>query len=113
MGHPVVQQLLELRVERDVAVVVELADRDAQPVGRADLHDCVGGQAEQFAAADAGAGQQFDDEPGERVGIGAGNAQQPGCGSVVEEPGQRLVDDGQVPGEYQRPARVRPGSPIR
>jgi hypothetical protein len=70
-GDPVVQQLLELRMQQDVTVVVELADRDAQPVSRADLHDGVDSQAEQFAAADGGAGQQLDDEPGERVGIGA------------------------------------------
>ena len=30
------------------------------------------GLREQFAAADAGAGQQFDDQPGQRIGVGAG-----------------------------------------
>ena len=73
-GDPVVEQFFQLRVQRDVAVVVELADRDPQPVGRADLHDRVDGEGEQFAAADAGAGEQFDDQPGQRIGVGAGGA---------------------------------------
>lgn len=50
-------------VQRDVAVDAELGDRDTQPVGRSNLHDRVGGQSEQFATTDAGAGQQFDDQP--------------------------------------------------
>lgn len=41
VGDPVVEKLFELGVQRDGAVVVELADRDAQPEGRADLHDGV------------------------------------------------------------------------
>ena len=65
----------------------------AQPVGGSDLHDGVGGEGQQFAAPDAGAGQQFDDQPRQRIGIAAGGAQLSCCG-VVEEPRQRLVDDG-------------------
>ncbi|WP_392755300.1 hypothetical protein [Streptomyces sp. LN590] len=41
MQQPVVQQRLHLRVQGDVAVGVHLADRDAEPVGGADLHDRV------------------------------------------------------------------------
>jgi len=44
-------------VQRDVAVVVELADRDPKPVGGADLDNGVDGEGEQFAFADAGAGE--------------------------------------------------------
>ena len=56
LGDPVVEQLFELWVQRDVAVVVQLADRDPQPVGRADLHDRVDGEGQQLATTDAGAG---------------------------------------------------------
>ena len=105
VGDPVVEQLFQLWVQRDVAVVVQFADRDPQPVGGADLHDGVDGEGEQLAAADAGAGEQFDDQPGQRIGVGAGGAQQLGRGGVVEEAWQRFVDDRQVPGEQQRPHR--------
>jgi len=74
VGDPVIKQLFELWVQRDVAVVVQLADRDAQPVGGSDLDDTVDGQREQFAAADAGAGKQFDDQPRQRIGIAASGA---------------------------------------
>ena len=56
------RELFELRVQRDVAVVVELADRDPQPERRADLHDSVDGEVEQLASANPGAGQELDDE---------------------------------------------------
>ena len=105
VGDPVVEQLLELWVQRDVAVVVQFADRNSQPVGGADLHDRVDGEAEQFAAADAGAGEQFDDQAGQRIRVSAGGAQQLGRGGVVEEARQRFVDDRKVAGEHQRPHR--------
>jgi len=41
LTDPVVEHVLELRVQRDVAVVVELADRDPKPVGGADLDNGV------------------------------------------------------------------------
>jgi len=47
-------------VERDVAVVVELADRDPQPERGTDLNDSVDGEAEEFAEADTGAGEDLD-----------------------------------------------------
>ena len=58
----------EVGVQRDVAVVAELADRDAQPVAVADLDDGVGGEVAELAGAQAGAGQQLDDEPVAGVG---------------------------------------------
>ena len=88
-----VEQVFELRVQRDVAVGVHLADRDPKPVGRADLHDRIDGECEQLAAADAGTGEQLDDQSGQRIGVSAGGAQQLGRGGVVEKPRQRLVDD--------------------
>ena len=98
MGDPVVEQVFELRVQRDVAVVVQLADRDPQPVGRTDLHDRIDGEGEQLAAPDAGTGKQFDDQPGQRIWVRAGGAQQLGRGGIVEKPRQRLVDYRQVTG---------------
>src|SRR3954468_5608503 len=75
VGNPVVEQLFELRVQRNVAVVVQLADRDPQPVGRADLHDRVNGEGQQLATADPGAGKQLDDQPGQRIRVDTGGAQ--------------------------------------
>ncbi|BCO34927.1 hypothetical protein MHEC_27950 [Mycobacterium heckeshornense] len=105
VGDPVIKEFFELWVQRDVAVVVQLADRDAQPVGGSDLHDGVDGEGQQLAAAYPGAGKQFNDQPRQRIGLAAGSAQQLGCCGVVEEPRQRLVDDGQVAGEHQCPGR--------
>ena len=72
VGDPVVEHLLELWVQRDVAVVVELADGDAQPEGGADLHDGVDGETEELALADPGAGQELDYQSRQRVRVGAG-----------------------------------------
>ena len=83
-------------MQRDVAVGVQLADRGAQPVGRADLDDRVDGEPEQLAAAHPGAGEGVDYEPVERVGQGAGGGHERGGLGVVEEPGQRLVLAGPV-----------------
>jgi hypothetical protein len=46
---PVAEQLNQSGVQRDVAVVVELADRDAQPPGAADTTDGVGFEVAEFA----------------------------------------------------------------
>jgi hypothetical protein len=42
-------------MEGDVTIVVELAERHTQPVGRADLHDRVHRQVQELAFAQAGA----------------------------------------------------------
>ena len=98
-GGPVGEQVDELGVQRDVAVVAELAERDAQPVAGADLDDRVGVQVRQLAGAHPGAGEQFDDEPVARVGAGPGGGHQPGGVAVVEELRQRLGLLGDVPGD--------------
>src|SRR5258707_909154 len=66
------EQLDELGVQRDVAVIAELAQRDPQPVPGADEHDRVGVQAGQLAGPHARPGQQFDDEPVAGIGAGPG-----------------------------------------
>ena len=56
-GLVVGDELDEHRVQRHVAVVVELADRDAQPVGVADSDHGVVFEAGELAGAHPGAGQ--------------------------------------------------------
>lgn len=62
LGHPLVQHLLQLRVERYVTVVVELADGHPQPVRRADLDDRVNAEAQKFADPEPGPGEQLGDK---------------------------------------------------
>jgi hypothetical protein len=61
-------------VPPDVAVVVQLADRDPQAGRRIRSDDAVDGQGQQFAAPDGGAGEQFADQPGQRVHSGGRRA---------------------------------------
>jgi hypothetical protein len=46
-------------VQRQVAVLAQLADRHVQPVGGADEHDRVGAQADELADPQPGAQQHF------------------------------------------------------
>jgi hypothetical protein len=52
------EELDQLRVQRHVAVVTQLAQRDAQPVVGSDLHHRIGLEADQLTDAHPGAGQQ-------------------------------------------------------
>jgi integrase len=104
-GEPLVEEVLKLGMQRNVAVVAQLAQRHMQPVGGADLHHGIDCEIEEFTLAQAGAGQEFHTQAHERVGIGAGGLQQFGERGVIEEAGQRLVADGQVPGEHEHPGR--------
>ena len=100
-GEPGVEEVFELGVQRDIAVGAEFAERHVQPVGGADLHDRIDGEVQEFAFAQAGAGQELHGQADERVGVGAGGLQQLGERAVVQEPGQRLVAERQVAGEDQ------------
>ena len=102
-GEPVVEEILELGMQGNVAVVAQLAQRHMQPVGGADLHHGIDCEIEEFTLAQAGAGQELDTQADERVGVGAGGLQQFGERGVVEEAGQRLVADRQVAGEHEHP----------
>ena len=104
VGDPVVEQRLELRMQGDEAVVVELANRDPQPLCRPDLDHGIDGERSQFAQAHPGPGQELDDDPGERVGIGPRRSELGGR-SVVEKSRQGLVEDREVPGELERALR--------
>jgi hypothetical protein len=88
----------QLRVQRHVAIVVEFADRDPQPVGRSDLDYSVGGEAEEFTFAHPGPGEQFDREPAELVGELPRRCHELSVRGVVEKPGQWFVFDGHVGG---------------
>ena len=93
--------VLELRVQRDVAVGAQLPERHVQPVRGADLHHRVDGEIEELALAQPGAGEELDREAGERVGVLAGGAQQLRRGGVVDEPRQRFIAARDVTGEHQ------------
>ena len=43
--NPIVEQFFELRMQGDIAVVVQLAERDPQPVRRANLYDRIDGRS--------------------------------------------------------------------
>ena len=87
---PLAEQGDQLRVQGDVAVVAQLAERDPQPVVAADLHDGVGLEIGEFAGAHAGAGEQLDNEAVAWVGAGAGGGHELRGVLVVEEAGQRF-----------------------
>ena len=89
-GGPGGEQCDQLGVQGHVTVVAELAERDAQPVAGADLHDRVGLEVGELAGPHAGAGQQLDDQAVSGIGTGPGGGHQPGRVAVVEELGQRL-----------------------
>jgi hypothetical protein len=99
------EQLLELRVQRDVTVGAELAERDVQPVRRADLHHRIDLQVQELAAAHPSPGEKLDREPGERVIASASRAQQLRGGAVIDEPRQRIIEARHVTGEHQHPRR--------
>ena len=108
LREPLVEQLLQLRVQRDIAVSVQLAQRDVQPVGRTDLNDGIGGQCQVLALAHAGPSEELDGQPHEGVVVGAGGLQQLGRRCVVEEPGQGFVGDRHVGGQdWDLSRRVR------
>ena len=55
----VIDQLDQLRVQRQVAVLAELPDRDVQPRSGTDLHDRVAAQVGELADPQPGAQQHL------------------------------------------------------
>jgi hypothetical protein len=88
-------------MQRDVAVAAQLAERHVQPVGRADLDHRIDGQIEELALAQPSAGEELDRQPGERVRVLAGGAQELRRRRVVDEPRQRLIAARHVAREHQ------------
>jgi len=61
-GGPRAEQLDELGMERNVAIIAELADRYSKPMSVSDADDRVGFEIGKFACPHAGAGEDLDDE---------------------------------------------------
>jgi hypothetical protein len=101
VGTVVGDQLDQVGVQRDVAVVVQLADRDVQPVPGADLDYGIRAQGDELADPKAGAEQDFADDTDGHLAVRLGRAQQPRCGVVVEGLGQATLLPRQV-AEQQR-----------
>jgi hypothetical protein len=95
----------QLGVQRQVAVLAELADRDVQPGPGAYEDDCIGLQAGELADPQASTQQHLDGDPHQHPAVLLGGAQQLGGGGVVEGPGQGMVLAGQVTGEHRHPRR--------
>jgi hypothetical protein len=102
-GPVVVDQADQQRVHGNGAVVVELAQGDAQPVGVAEPVHGVVAKPPDLTGSHAGAGEEFDDEPAAPVGIGE-SGHELRRGGIVEELRCGLVGFGQVPGEDGRPS---------
>ncbi len=106
VGGPVVLDEGEhVRVQGQVAVLVQLADRHVQPGSGADVHESVGGQGGVLADSQAGAQQHFHGDAQQHPGLGLGGAQQPRGARVVQRLGQGPVLAGQVTGEHRHPGR--------
>jgi hypothetical protein len=82
-GLPLAEQFDQLGVEGDVAVVVQLPDRDPQPVRVSELDHGIGSKTAQFTGSHAGAGQQFHNQSAQRVGVGLHGSHQLGEAAVV------------------------------
>jgi hypothetical protein len=95
----------QLGMQRQVAVLAELADRDVQPRPGADQDHGAGREAGVFADPQPGAQQHLHGDAHQHPAVLLGGAQQfRGCG-VAEGLGQRAVQAGQVAGEHRHPGR--------
>jgi len=65
----VVEEFDELWVEGDVAVVVELPDRNLEPVAAVDEHDSIRGEGAELTNPQPGARQHLDHQPVNRVSV--------------------------------------------
>ena len=99
----VVDQGDQVRVQRQVAVLAELADRDVQPGPGTDLHHGVRAQGGVLADPQPGAQQHLHGDAHEQPLVGLRGAQQFRGAGVVQGPGQRVVLAGQVAGEHRHP----------
>jgi hypothetical protein len=84
---PLLEQADQDRVKRNVAVVVQLADRHSQPPPVTDADHGVGFQGAHFADPHAGAHQQLEHQPGAGVGLSRDGPGQTGGVGVVEKLG--------------------------
>jgi hypothetical protein len=87
----VVDEFDQLRVQRQVAVLAELADRDVQPGRGTDLDNRVGAQRGELTDPQTGAQQHLDGDPDQQPLVGVRCPQQLRRGRIVERLGQRVV----------------------
>ena len=98
-GRPGVQQRDQLGVQRDVPVVVELPDRDPQPIALPDQHHGVGVEITELTGPHSGAGQQLDHQPIARDPVGpsrrasAGGVRRPRTWATDRPAGDVAVED--------------------
>ena len=111
-GAVVVDQGDQVRVQRQVAVFAELADRDVQPRARADVHHRISAQRGVLADPQARAQQHLHGDAHEQALVVLGGAQQLRGAGVVEGFGQRVVLAGQVAGEHRHPGRGLVPAPL-
>ena len=104
-GAVLVDQGDQVRVQRQVAVLAELADRDVQPRPGADLHHGISAQGGVLADPQPGAQQHLHGDAHEQALVVLRGAQQLRGAGVVEGLGQRVVLAGQVAGEHRHPGR--------
>jgi hypothetical protein len=90
-------------VQRQVAVLTQLADRDVQPRAGADVHHRVGAEPGVLADPQPGAQQHLDGDLDQQTRVGLGGPQQLRGRGVIERLGQRVVLAGQVAGEHRHP----------
>jgi hypothetical protein len=90
-----VDQRDELRVQRQVPALAQLADRDVQPGPGADVHDGVSAQAGVFADPQSGAQQHSGSDADQHPPVSLAGAQQLGDCGVVEGLGQGVIGAGQ------------------
>ena len=93
----------QLRMQRQVAVLTKLADRDVQPRCGTDVDHSVRGQGGELADPQPGAQEHLDGDADQQPGLGVGGAEQLRCSGVVECLGQRMVLARQVAGEHRHP----------
>ena len=96
-GAVLVDQGDQVRVQRQVAVLAELADRDVQPRAGADLHDRVGLQAGVLADPQAGAQQHLHRDAHEQALVVLRGAQQFRGAGIVERLGSGWSERGRSP----------------
>ena len=99
-------------MQRQVAVLAELADRDVQPRARADVHHRISAQRGVLTDPQARAQQHLHGDAHEQALVVLGGAQQPGGAGIVEGLGQRVVLAGQVTGKHRHPRRGLVPAPL-
>ena len=112
-GPVLADEIDQHRVQRHVAVVVQLADGDAQTMAVSLADHGVVFEPGELADAHPGAGQQLDHEPTAQVGVLGQRGHELGGRRIVQELGQRLVEGREVarcrwtggPGRRRSPTR--------